>query len=216
MSDYEGHPAVKALLAKKRPEPKDGQAICPECDGFGMVCTPGYVQTCPRCLGDGTLYVCKHCGEAPKQQYRRCECEAAAELLSAEAESYMRCRWEANDPVPFALPCFSDRTGSMHHDGEHLADAWAESRGWPDKLPPIDPEWALLYVCEPVHARFGAEDLLEGWSSDVGCGDWDPRDELAAGAEAALQEALDAWTAEWGMDLGWVATGRSMLPPEVK
>jgi len=103
----------------------------------------------------------------------------------------------------------------MYYDEDLLVEAWEKHCGFPAKLPPIDPEWALLYACDPVHAQLLAEDLLEGWASDIGSSDWDPRAGLATGAEDALQGALDAWTAEWGRDLGWVETGRSMLPPEV-
>ena len=151
MSDYDGHPAVEALRSKKRPEPGDGQAICPDCDGFGMVRTPGYVEACQRCLGEGVLPLCACCGSPLKQRYRRCECEAASDLLSAEAESCMRCRWASSAPAPFALPCYSDRTGTMYYAEDLLVEAWRERRGEPEKLPPIDPEWALLYALSLIH-----------------------------------------------------------------
>ena len=221
MSDYQNHPTIQALLARKRPTPGEHEAICTFCDGLGTVLVvPGTGRTCPRCTGTGLLPLCPYCGRLVEPiGYPQCQCSDAEEQRRAERHTKELARWRRYPPITWteaeAAPVWSETLECVFYDYDTLEEAWWEHLAEPKgDLPPIDPEWALLYDCDPLHLHLDAGELLDAWSEWHGGCDWNPLDDLPGKACGELQKVLDAWTEKWGRDLGYEPNySRPVLPP---
>ena len=220
MSNYQNHPTIQALLARKRPVPGEHEAICSFCDGLGTVLqVPGTGLTCPRCTGTGLLPLCPYCGRLVEPiGYPQCQCSGAEEQRRAERRKEEVARWRKYPPVPWteaeAAPVWSETLGCQIYDSADLVAAWREHLGEPEgELPSIDPEWALLYASEERRLLTAGE-VLDAWGEEAE--DLDLLNELPEEACSELQAALDAWTQKWGRTLGYEPNySRPVLPPEV-
>lgn len=156
----------------------EGEAICPECEGWKLVLVDGgeFAEVCRPCRGAGAVKVCKYCGQPDAPTARRSEHSCPGKNAAQRAE------WHARDVA-----------------------RWH------------DPEWALLYDCEPISMDFRASRLIEWFDEDHAGEDWSPSDALPAGAEAELDALLKGWCEKYGQDLGLEPDmSRPVMPPEVE
>lgn len=201
----------EALNLIKPPTPVEGQAICPDCEGYHFVAQERggdggvWIEICSRCVL-GIVTPCQHCGAIPLSPWSSCSCPGATKDRQEKDEASMRARWRKNPAEVWdGGEVWSERLEKAV-EWDALEEAWWEHCGGWDidgeqKLPSIDPEWALLYDLEPVHLTYKAETILEHWRDEYANDDWDPTEDLDGVAE--LEAFLTDWTEKYGQDVGW-------------
>jgi len=223
---YADHPAVVALAAKLRRPPAEGHITCPTCEGLGLryMDEPGTVVGCGTCYAAGQVRVCKHCGEALTGETTAIHhCPPLQALVSREYAKGQLAQWRKHPALAWEQATetvYSARLEKSLQQGEDdLDEDWFHHLGISadDELPPIDPEWALLYCTKPVAVAFDAESLLGGIYDEYSTDEWDPTEDVGTEARQDLQQVLDAWTDRHKLrEVGWEPDhSRPLLPPAV-
>ena len=217
-------PKLLDLLPQvKPPVPGAGEVVCPTCEGMLFVVSasgPADAEgkrwhSISRChCGGGLVNLCPHCGEPalydPASGSHSCVGSRAvgSRAVGSRAANASRTKarqlskWLKAGPQPWTSSS-QDHVWSegldKHLTGEELEDAWWEHCGSPKGetvLPPIDPEWALLYATRDVRLTYDASNILEHWNDEHGGDDWSPADSIDDQDVSELQAMLDAWCAK--------------------
>ena len=230
-------PKLLDLLPKvKPPVPGAGEVICPTCEGMLFVVRasgPADAEgkrwySIGRChCGGGLVTLCPHCGEPalydPARGSHSCVGIQAANASRTKAQQLSQ--WLKAGPQPWASFTQEEHVWSEGLDkyltGEELEDAWWEHCGNPKGetvLPPIDPEWALLYATRDVRLTYDASNILEHWNDKHGGDDWSPADNIGDTDVAELQAMLDAWCAKVTADVHCYEAdfSHALLPPALE
>lgn len=210
------------LLGKKLTKDlHDDEGICPHCHGTGMKITDNpyglsndpdkrigtfpykhqSITFCPHCY-NGIVHFCPDCGKQLPRGELTCNCAAANARKSEERrKKYQQTLDAAEKHEPDALGttfqmCYSDYLTSHNegyfNDWEEFFENWVclELDG---NAPTERPKyvWGTTALSLPLNAEdileSATEDMYEGAMHDIG----------DAGIKA-LQDALDAWKAEYG------------------
>ncbi len=212
------------LLGKKLlKDLHDDEAICPKCHGVGMRLIDNpyglsndpdrrigsgmfpykhqSITHCDNCY-NGVVHICPDCGKQLPRGSLKCDCEAVQRReREKKREKYHQTLAAAQKHDPEALGttfkmCYSDwlthHNEGYFNDWEEFFENW-ECLELDGNAPTERPEyvWGTTAMSLPLDAdsilETATEDMYEGAMSDIG----------DTGIKA-LQDALDAWKAEYG------------------